>query len=315
MKLSVRFSSSLSEIVMNRRDFLKTTVIAGVGLSIDGNFDYFIRNLNAADHVDIAVAQGRPPGTITKAAIDIIGGMGKFITNGDIVVVKPNIGWDRKPEQAANTNPEVIATIVNLCYDAGASTVKVFDRPVSDPRRCYKQSGIADAASAAGAEVSFIDTRKFKKVAIDGILLKDWPLYTDILEADKIINVPVAKTHGLATLTLGMKNWMGVMGGWRSRIHQSLDESLVDVSRVIKPTLIVLDAVRILTANGPQGGSLDDVRELNTVIAGTDQVAVDAYGATLFGLTGGDLGYVRIGHQSGLGTMDLSKLVIRKVAL
>jgi uncharacterized protein (DUF362 family) len=300
---------------MNRRDFLKTTIIAGAGISIHGNFDCFIRNLYASDHVDIAVAQGRPPGTITKAAIDAIGGMGKFISNGDIVVVKPNIGWDRKPEQAANTNPEVMAAIVNLCYDAGASNVKVFDSPVSDPRRCYKQSGIADAASAAGAEVSFIDKRKFKKVAINGIVLKDWPLYTEILEADKIINVPIAKTHGLATLTLGMKNWMGVMGGWRSRIHQRLDESLVDVSRVIKPTLIVLDAVRILTANGPQGGSLDDVRELNTVIAGTDQVAVDAYGATLFGLTGADLGYVRIGHQSGLGTMDLSKLVIRKVVV
>lgn len=300
---------------MNRRDFLKTTFIAGLGISIHGNFDSFARSLYASDDADIAVARGQSPGRITKAAIDALGGMGKFITKGDRVVVKPNIGWDRKPEQAANTNPEVVAAIVSLCYEAGAGTVKVFDRPVSDPRRCYKQSGIADAASAAGAEVSFIDERKFKKVAIDGLVLKDWPLYTEILEADKIINVPIAKTHGLATLTLGMKNWMGVMGGWRSRIHQSLDESLVDVSRVIKPTLIVLDAVRILTANGPQGGSLDDVKKLNMVIAGTDQVAVDAYGATLFGLRGSDLGYVRIGHRSGLGTMDLSKLVIRNVVL
>jgi uncharacterized protein (DUF362 family) len=300
---------------MNRRDFLKATFIAGLGISMHGSFDSFIRSLYASDRVDIAVARGQPPGAITKAAIDALGGMGKFISRGDRVVVKPNIGWDRTPEQAANTNPEVVAAIVTLCYDAGARNVKVFDRPVSDPRRCYKQSGIADAASAAGAEVSFIDKRKFEKVPIDGLVLNDWPLYRDILEADRIINIPIAKTHGLATLTLGMKNWMGVMGGWRSRIHQSLDESLVDVSRVIKPTLIVLDAVRILTANGPQGGSLDDVREINTVIAGTDQVAVDAYGATLFGLTGGDLGYVRIGHQSGLGTMDLSKLVIRNVVL
>ncbi len=300
---------------MNRRDFLKATFIAGLGMSIHGSFDSFVRRLYASDHIDIAVARGQSPGGITKAAIDALGGMEKFITKGDRVVVKPNIGWDRKPEQAANTNPEVVAAIVSLCYEAGAGTVKVFDRPVSDPRRCYKQSGIADAASAAGAEVSFIDERKFEKVPINGLVLKDWPLYRDILEADKIINVPIAKTHGLATLTLGMKNWMGVMGGWRSRIHQSLDESLVDVSRVIKPTMIVLDAVRILTANGPQGGSLDDVRRLNMVIAGTDQVAVDAYGATLFGLRGSDLGYVRIGDRSGLGTMDLSKLVIKNVVL
>ncbi len=300
---------------MNRRDFLKTTFIAGLGISIHGSFDSFVRRLYASEHIDIAVARGQSPVGITKAAIDALGGMGKFITKGDRVVVKPNIGWDRKPEQAANTNPEVVAAIVSLCYEAGAGTVKVFDRPVSDPRRCYKQSGIADAASAAGAEVSFIDERKFEKVPINGLVLKDWPLYRDILEADKIINVPIAKTHGLATLTLGMKNWMGVMGGWRSRIHQSLDESLVDVSRVIKPTMIVLDAVRVLTANGPQGGSLDDVRRLNMVIAGTDQVAVDAYGATLFGLRGSDLGYVRIGDRSGLGTMDLSKLVIKNVVL
>lgn len=300
---------------MNRRDFLKTTFIAGLGISIHGNFDYIIKNLYASDHVDIGVALGLSPEKITKSAIDAIGGIKRFISAGDIVVVKPNIGWDRRPEQAANTNPEVVSAVVKLCYDAGAKKVKVFDRPVSDPRRCYKQSGIADAASAAGAEVSFIDDRKFKKVKIDGLVLKDWPLYTEILEADKIINVPIAKTHGLANLTLGMKNWMGIMGGWRSRIHQSLDESLVDISNVIRPNLIVLDAVRILTANGPQGGSLDDVKTLNTVIAGTDQVAVDAYGATLFGLTGNDLGYVRIGHRSGLGTMDLSRLVIKKVSI
>ena len=300
---------------MNRRDFLKTTFIAGFGMSIHGNFDYVIKNLYASDHVDIAVVQGLSPEKITKAAIDAIGGITRFISVGDIVVVKPNIGWDRRPEQAANTNPEVVSAVVKLCYDAGAKKVKVFDRPVSDPRRCYKQSGIADAASAAGAEVSFIDDRKFKKVKIDGLVLKEWPLYTEILEADKIINVPIAKTHGLANLTLGMKNWMGIMGGWRGRIHQSLDESLVDISHVIKPTLIVLDAVRILTANGPQGGSLDDVKTLNTVIVGTDQVAIDAYGATLFGLTGNDLGYVRIGHRSGLGTMDLSRLVIKKVSI
>jgi len=315
VELTVDVSFLLMEVVVNRRDFLRTTFIAGLGISIDGTVGSFARSLWAADHADIAVARGESPGGITKAAIDALGGIGKFIAKGDRVVVKPNIGWDRTAEQGANTNPEVVAAIVTLCYDAGAGAVTVFDRPVSDPRRCYKQSGIADAAAAAGAEVDFIDERKFEKVPIDGLVLKGWPIYRDVLEADKIINLPIAKTHGLATLTLGMKNWMGVMGGWRSRIHQRLDESLVDLSRVIKPALIVLDAVRILTANGPQGGSLDDVRRLNTVVAGTDQVAVDAYGATLFGLTGGDLGYVRLGHQSGLGTMDLSKLVIKKVVL
>jgi uncharacterized protein (DUF362 family) len=286
-----------------------------LSLSTGNLFDCFVHDAFASDSIDIAVAEGSSPSGITKAAVDALGGIARFISKGDIVVVKPNIGWDRRPEQAATTNPDVVSTLVRLCYEAGAGRVKVFDRTCNDPRRCYKQSGIADAAAAAGAEVSHIDDRKFKNVTIDGLVLKEWPIYTEILEADKIINVPIAKTHGLATLTLGMKNWMGIMGGWRGRIHQKIDASLVDIATIIKPTLVVLDAVRILTANGPQGGRLEDVRILNTVIAGTDQVAIDAMGAMLFGLEGRDLGYVKIGDRVGLGTMDLSRLKIKKIVL
>jgi uncharacterized protein (DUF362 family) len=232
-----------------------------------------------------------------------------------VVVVKPNIGWDRTPEYAATTNPEVVATVVRLCFEAGAKKVKVFDHPVSDARRTYKQSGISDAAAAAGAAVTFMDDRKFKDMRINGQTLKSWPLYTEVFEADKVINVPIAKTHGTSKLTLGMKNWMGVMGGQRGRIHQRIDESLVDLAMFIKPALTILDAVRILTDNGPQGGNLADVKQLNMVIAGTDAVAVDAFGATLFGMKPADLGYVRIGHQLRLGSMDLAKMKIKKINL
>lgn len=300
---------------MNRRTFLKSAVITSLGLTVQNPAHFLISQVEAAEKTDLAVARGASPAKTTLTAINAMGGMRRFISRGDIVVVKPNIGWDRTPEYAANTNPEVVATLVRLCFEAGAKKVKVFDHPVNDARRCYRQSGIADAAKTVGAEVSFVDERKFRDVRINGTALKSWPLYRDLLETDKIINVPIAKTHGLCTLTLGMKNWMGVMGGWRSRIHHRIDESLVDVSRAIRPTLVVLDAVRILTANGPQGGDLDDVRKLDTVIVGTDQVAVDAYGATLFGMKGADLGYVRLGHEVGLGTMNLSRLKIRKIQL
>ena len=128
-----------------------------------------------------------------------------------------------------------------------------------------------------------------------------------------MINIPVAKHHGLAKLTMSMKNWMGVMGGSRNRIHQKLDQSLVDLSMAIKPTLTILDAVRILTANGPQGGNLSDVKKLDTVIVGSDQVAIDSFGATLFGMKGSDLGYVRLAAEAGLGTMDLSKVDIKRI--
>jgi uncharacterized protein (DUF362 family) len=264
---------------------------------------------------DLVVAHGASPEKIVKAALDAMGGIREFISRGDIVVIKPNIGWDRTPEQAGNTNPEVVAAVVKLCFEAGAKKVKVFDRPVNDPRRCYVQSGIMTAAKALGADVDYMDERKFKDVDIKGVALKSWPLYSDIFDADKVISIPIAKHHGLAKLTMSMKNWMGVMGGSRRQIHQKLDESLVDLSMKIKPTLTILDAVRILTANGPQGGSLADVKKLDTVIVGFDPVAIDSYGATLFGMKGSDLGYVTIGHKLGLGQMDLNKVRIRKVSV
>lgn len=298
---------------MNRRDFLKTTIITGAAFALPGDPNILIKALEAAEKTDLVAAHGLSPAAITKAAIEGLGGIKSFISRGDIVVVKPNIGWDRLPAYAATTNPEVVSTVVALCYAAGAKQVKVFDHTVVDPRRCYKQSGISAAASAAGGIVSFIDERKFRDMKLPGVVLKSWPLYTEAVEADKFINIPIAKTHGLSTLTLGMKNLMGIMGSSRGRIHQRIDGSLVDLAMKVSPTLIILDAVRILTANGPQGGDLADVKLLNTIVAGMDQVAVDAYGATLFGKKGSDIGCVVAGNKAGLGTMDLAKLKIKRI--
>jgi uncharacterized protein (DUF362 family) len=298
---------------MHRRQFIKSAAIAAAGLSMPGGINALIGDIEAADKADLAVAHGASPSKITRAAIEAMGGMKTFVSRGDIVVVKPNMAWDRTPEQAANTNPEVVSEVVKMCFEAGAKKVKVFDRTVNDPRRCYVQSGIADALKPLGADVIYVDERKFKDMNIKGEAMKTWPLYTELFESDKIINIPVAKHHSLAKLTMAMKNWMGVMGGSRRQIHQRLDESLVDLSGFIKPTLTILDAVRILTANGPQGGNLADVKKLDTVIAGVDQVAIDSFGATLFGMKGSDLGYVRIADKYGLGKMDVSKLKIKKV--
>ncbi len=300
---------------MDRRRFLKLAALTGAGLSMPGGLDMLAEAAESTAHPDLVVAHGASPEKIVQAAINALGGIKKFISRGDIVVVKPNIGWDRTPEQAGNTNPEVVAAVVKLCFEAGARKVRVFDRPVNDPRRCFVQSGIAPAAAALGANVDYVDDRKFKDMEINGTALKSWPLYTELFEADKVINIPIAKHHGLAKLTMSMKNWMGVMGGQRRQIHQKLDESLVDLSMKIKPTLTVLDAVRILTANGPQGGSLADVRKLDTVIVGVDQVAVDSYGATLFGMKGSDLRYVTLAHKLGMGQMDLAKVKIRKITI
>jgi len=288
-------------------------MLSGAGLSILGDFNALIKTAMAASDPDLVVVSGGPPDKIVKAALDALGGIKKFISRGDVVVVKPNMGWDRMPEQAANTNPDVVAATVKLCFEAGAKKVKIFDRSVNDPRRCYVQSGIASSARAVGAEVSYVDDRKFKDMSINGIVLKSWPLYTELFEADKIINLPIAKSHGLAKLTLSMKNWMGVMGGSRSQIHQKLDDCLVDLSMKIRPTLTILDAVRILTANGPQGGSLSDVKRLDTVIVGKDHVAVDSFGTTLFGIKPSDLACLKRAESRGLGTTDLRRLKVEKI--
>ncbi len=298
---------------MDRRDFLKDTVGTIGGLAALTALGPLLPAAPAT-RPDLAVVHGASPERIVRAAVDALGGIRRFIAKGDVVVVKPNIGWDRKPEQAATTNPMVVATLVRLCFEAGAAKVKVFDRTCNDPRRCYVQSGIEAAAKAAGAEVSFVDERRFREVKIpNGVAIQSWPLYIDLLEADKVISAPIAKHHGLARLTLAHKNWMGVMGENRGRIHQRLDETLVDISTVIKSCFTVLDAVRILTAHGPQGGSLADVKQLDTVIAGINPVSIDAYGTTLFGLTGADIGYVREGARRGLGVMDLGRLNIRRI--
>jgi uncharacterized protein (DUF362 family) len=296
---------------MNRREFLKTALITGAATI----FPPVLTNLTAATYPDIAAATGPDPAKITLAAVNALGGMKRFISRGDIVVVKPNMGWDRVPEFAANTNPFVVGAVVRMCFDAGAGKVKVFDNPCDNAKSCYAASGIAAEARKYGAEVIYMEDRKFIEVDIKGNVLKKWPIYKDALDAGKIINVPVAKDHGISKLTLSMKNMMGVMGGRRGKLHRELSENLVDMARFMKPALTILDAVRILTANGPTGGSLKDVKRLDMVIAGTDMVAIDSYGATLFGMRGSDLDYVKLASSAGIGRMDIENLKIQKIKI
>lgn len=256
----------------------------------------------------LSIVTGGDPATATAKVLDGLGGLGRFVSKGDVVLVKPNMAWDRTPEQAANTNPEVVGALVRLAYEQGAKKVKVFDNTCNTAQRCYERSGIAEAARQAGADVSFVEDRHFKKVLLGGESLEEWPVHREALEVDKIINVPVAKHHTLARLTLSMKNHMGLVGGRRSQLHQRIDVNVVDLTAFFKPQLTVLDATRVLTANGPQGGRMSDVRQLDTLVASTDWVAIDAYGATLFGMKGEDLGCVREAHERGLGEMDLEKV-------
>jgi uncharacterized protein (DUF362 family) len=290
---------------MERRAFLKL-----VGLSALYP-QWLLRGAWGADGPVVAVAEGKDFARVTRKAIAALGGMGRFVKRGNVVVVKPNMGWDRTSDQAANTNPIVVRAIVEEALRAGAGKVKVFDRSCNDERRCYVNSGMTAALKGMrNVELKYIENERFKKVELRGKVLSEWELYDEALNADVFINVPVAKHHQLTGLTLGLKNVMGVMGGNRGTIHKNIDEALSDVNRVLKSHLVVIDATRVLTAHGPQGGSLADVKFFNKVLASTDIVAVDAYATTLFGHRPEDISVTVAAHKRGLGEINLKKIRI-----
>jgi len=268
---------------------------------------------------DIVVARGEDPAGITKAALAALGGLGKLVSPGDIVVVKPNISWDNLPKYAATTNPDVVRTVVELAVEAGAAEVHVFDHTLNEARLTYKRSGIAEAAEQAGARVSYVrgqNDPRFREMAIPaGVVMTSWPIHGMLTRADVLINVPIAKDHSLTRLTLGIKNLMGLAGGERGTWHPDIAQRLADFSSAVKVDLTVMDAYRILVDHGPTGGSLDDVRETHTVIAGTDPVAVDSCTTTLFDMKGEDIGYIRAAHDRGLGELDLARISVREVTV
>ncbi|MGD0901357.1 MAG: DUF362 domain-containing protein [Terracidiphilus sp.] len=260
----------------------------------------------------LTVAQGGEPRALVQRALEDLGGIRRFVSRQDVVVIKPNIAWDRTPDQAANTNPEVVAEVVRQCWQAGAKRVIVTDVSCNEPRRCFQRSGIQAAARAEGAEVILPDPDLFREVDLGGVVLKSWPVFTPFLEADKIFNLPVAKHHVLTGATLGMKNWYGILGGQRNRLHQQIHQSLADLAAFMLPTVTLLDCYRILLRNGPTGGNLEDVALKKTLVAGTDPVAVDAYVAKAYwNLDPAQMPYLEMAAARGLGTVDFAALQVK----
>jgi uncharacterized protein (DUF362 family) len=264
----------------------------------------------------LAVARGFGATELTRRAIAAVGGIGRYVKQGANVIVKPNIcNAYHGPEYASTTNPEVVAAIVALCVEAGAGRVRVMDYPFGgSAQNAYETSGIAQAVQAAGGQMELMNSLKYQEVEIpNAMALNKTKIYADILNADTVINVPIAKHHSMARLTLGLKNLMGTVLD-RGALHASgLHKSIVDLSTVVKPQLTVIDATRILVANGPTGGNLDDVRQMDTVIASADVVAADAYASTLFDMTGAEIDYIALADQRGLGTMDLTSINVEEI--
>jgi uncharacterized protein (DUF362 family) len=257
---------------------------------------------------DLVLVDGQDPYQNTIQAIKAMGGMELFVKKGSVVVVKPNMAWDRSPEQAANTNPEVVAALVDLCYQAGAKKVKVFDVPCNDDRRVYERSGISEVAKKHGADVFFANHWNVVAARFPyPSPLEGWPILRDAVVCDTLINVPVLKHHGLTGLTLSMKNLMGVCSGKRGLIHVDIGRKLVDLMDFMSPELTVIDATRVLLRNGPSGGNLADVAVFNKLIVATDPTLADAYASKLLNIDPMKIPYLAEATQRKKGNMDISQ--------
>ncbi len=265
---------------------------------------------------DLVVAKGEDPYIMTVRAVETMGGMGKFVKKNSLVLIKPNIGWDRFPEQAANTNPHVVGALVDMCFKAGAKRVNVFDITCNDTKLCYESSGIEKIAREKGANVYFADDWNFVEARFNyDSPMQGWPIYRDALECDTFINAPVLKSHGLTGLTLSMKNLMGVCGGNRGSMHSDIGIKLAHLTDFIKPDLTVIDAYRVLKRNGPTGGNLEDVLDMRTVIVGIDPVLCDSYAAKLMDKDPLSISYIDQAMKQNLGNVDITKADILTITV
>jgi uncharacterized protein (DUF362 family) len=251
----------------------------------------------------LVAARGDSPSLLVRAAVAALGGMERFVKPGEMVLVKPNMAWDRAPEQGANTHPEVVAETVRLCRAAGARRVVVAENSIHDAERVAGRSGIRAAVAAADGELVLPGPSDFEWTSLGGSILARWEVLSALFEADRLINLPVVKHHSLSRLTCGLKNHMGLIGGSRGRLHQEIHPAVVDLAAAFRPTLTIVDATRVMMRNGPTGGRLEDVAIVNAVAAGTDPVACDAWAARLLGLDPTDVGHVVLAEGRGLGSL------------
>jgi len=262
---------------------------------------------------------GQTPGysvqELTGKVFDAAGGMRRFVSRGDVVVVKPNISWARTPNLAAGTNPEVLEAVVRLAFNAGAKKVRIADNTIHNARSCFALTGAGMVAKKTGADLIHPRSSLMREMKLQGHRLDVWPVYVPLIEADKLINLPVAKVHGLCSLTLGMKNWIGGVGGRRNALHQDIHQSIVDLARFFKPTVTLIDAIRIMVKNGPSGGSESDVAVMNRLILSNDPVAADVQAAGLFNIAPASVGYMVLAEKQGLGKLDMNAVTLKKVIL
>jgi uncharacterized protein (DUF362 family) len=297
---------------MQRRQFLGAAAVAGASFALARPG----RSLAGSGNPDLVAVKNGEAAAMFDRAIQELGGMKAFVKPGQRVLVKPNIGWDVPPERAANTNPSLVARIVEQALAAGAKEVYVFDNSCDDGPRSYRTSGIEAAARAAGAKVApATQESAYQRVKVPGKVLTEAKVHELLLEADVFINVPVLKHHSSSELTIGMKNLMGVV--WdRTYFHRfDLMQCIADMAGYRKPDLTVVDAYRVMKQFGPRSGGLNDVVQMKAQLLSTDPVAADAAAAKLFGTEPKAISYIEAAAKAGLGRMELAALDIRRITL
>lgn len=309
---------------MERRNFIKTAILGGIAGAVQLKSNNLLagEKMSVSASNDLVAVMGGEPGEMYKKGIEAMGGISKFVKKGQKVVVKPNIGWDKRPEFAANTNPELIAEIVKDCFVAGAAEVIVFDHTCDEWQSCYKNSGIEAAAKAAGAKLAFAhDEKYYKSVPLPkGVRLKEVKIHESIIDCDVWINVPVLKNHGGARMTIAMKNYMGIVWDRRFWHSNDLQQCIADCATYPKmPVLNIVDAYRIMTQNGPKGKSIEDVQNPKALFISADIVAVDTAAVRFFNqfreMKLEEVSHIGIAEKMKLGTTDIDNLKVERIKI
>jgi len=259
----------------------------------------------------ISIVRGEDRAKTVNKAIDLLGGIERFVTKGDVVAIKPNVAFASPPMLGATTNPDVLAAVIRLCYErGGAKKVIVLDNPINDPASCFTISGIGKAANAAGAEVVMPKDNLFSHTTLEGgSLIKNWPVfYEPLAGANKLIGIAPVKDHHRSAASMTMKNWYGFLGGRRNIFHQDINTIIAELAMMVKPTFVILDGTVTMMTNGPTGGSVSDLKKTNTMIASYDMVAADAFGCSLLGLKPANLPYLSLAEKADVGTADYESL-------
>ena len=320
-----------SDKKLNRRQLLTRAGKAGISIAAAGAVSYLLYDATGPkagvedeEHVTLqdfsvqhrlgqtmSIVKGSDRVETLNKAIELLGGIERFVRPGETVAIKPNVAFASPPMLGATANPELVAEVVRLCYSRGnAKKVIVTDNPINDPASCFTLSGIGKAASAAGAKVVLPKAHLFKHTTLTGgRLIKNWPIFFEpFKKVDKLIGIAPIKDHHRAGASMTMKNWYGLLGGRRNIFHQDINTIIAELAMMVRPTLAILDGTEVMMTNGPTGGSISDLRRANTLIASTDCVAADSYGCSLLNLKVSDLPYLAKAEKAGVGTTSYESL-------